>query len=189
MGEEAPKTPLLFLKPPSCLVEDGSAVILPAATNKVHHEVELAVVVGKRSSNIEARDWRSYVYGYAIFLDITARDLQDLAKEHREPWTVSKGFDTFGPISAVTRKERIADPHRLEISLKLNGAVKQHSNTSMMIFKIPEILEYASTVMTLEPGDIISTGTPEGVGEIRNGDRMEAEIEGLGSIKVSVKRL
>ncbi len=188
MGGTIPKEPLLFLKPPSCLLEDGGVIQLPSESRVVHHEVELAVVMGKRASRIAARDWEDYVYGYGVFLDITARDLQDQAKKQGEPWTVSKGFDTFGPISAITPKSRVNNPHKLEISLKKNGELKQESNTERLIFKIPIILEYASRIMTLEPGDIISTGTPEGVDEIRDGDRLEAEIEALGVLHASVRR-
>jgi 2-keto-4-pentenoate hydratase/2-oxohepta-3-ene-1,7-dioic acid hydratase in catechol pathway len=188
MGGTIPAEPLLFLKPPSSLLEDGGEIQLPPQSRVIHHEVELAVVLGKRASRVSTSDWEEYVYGYGIFLDITARDLQDQAKERGEPWTVSKGFDTFGPISPITPKMSVKDPHQLEISLKRNGELKQKSNTRHMIFKIPSILEYASKIMTLEPGDIISTGTPEGVGEIRDGDRLEAEIEELGSLHVSVRR-
>ncbi len=188
MGGTIPKEPLLFLKPPSSLLQDGGVVQLPPESQVVHHEVELAVVLGKRAAKISARNWEEYVYGYAIFLDITARDLQDQAKKRGEPWTVCKGFDTFGPISPITPKIRVKDPHQLGISLKRNGELKQKSNTRHLIFKIPSILEYASRIMTFEPGDVISTGTPEGVGEIRDGDQLEAEIEGLGGLHVSVRR-
>ncbi len=188
MGGTIPMEPLLFLKPPSCLLEDGGVIQLPSESQVIHHEVELAVVMGKRASRIAASDWEEYVYGYGIFLDITARDLQDQAKKRGEPWTVSKGFDTFGPISPITPKSRVSDPHRLKISLKRNGELKQKSNTEHLIFKIPTILEYASKIMTLEAGDIISTGTPEGVGEIRDEDNLEAEIEELGDLHVSVRR-
>ena len=188
MSATIPNEPLIFLKPPSCLLADGGVIQLPPQSQVVHHEVELAVVIGEQASRISARNWEEYVHGYAIFLDITARDLQEQAKTRGEPWTVCKGFDTFGPISPITPKNRIRDPHRLEISLTRNGELRQKSNTQYLIFKIPTILEYASKIMTLEPGDIISTGTPEGVGEIKHGDYLEAKIEALGSLKVSVKR-
>ncbi len=188
MGGAVPQEPILFLKPPSCLLGDGGVVELPSLSQVVHHEVELAVIIGKRAEHVSSRDWEKYVYGYAIFLDITARDLQDEAKMRGEPWTVSKGFDTFGPISPITSKDRVNDPHKLNISLKKNGELKQDSNTSHMVFNISMILEYASKIMTLEPGDIISTGTPEGVGEIQDGDRLEAEIDELGSLSVSASR-
>lgn len=188
MGGTVPREPMLFLKPPSCLLEDGGIVELPSLSQVVHHEVELAVIIGKRAESVSSRDWEKYVYGYTIFLDITARDLQEEAKRRGEPWTVSKGFDTFGPISPITPKNRVADPHKLRISLKKNGELKQDSNTSHMIFRIPIILEHASKIMTLEPGDVISTGTPEGVGEIQNGDRLEAKIDDLSTLSVSVRR-
>jgi 2-keto-4-pentenoate hydratase/2-oxohepta-3-ene-1,7-dioic acid hydratase in catechol pathway len=188
MGGTIPEEPMLFLKPPSCLLEDGGVIQLPPESKVVHHEVELAVVIGKRASRITAQQWDEHVHGYGIFLDITARDLQEKAKKRGEPWTVCKGFDTFGPISPITPKNQVRDPHRLEISLKRNGDLKQKSNTQHLIFKIPKILEYASTIMTLEPGDIISTGTPEGVGEIRSGDVLEAKIQEIGALNVTVRR-
>ena len=188
MGGTVPEEPILFLKPPSCLLGEGGIIELPLLSKVVHHEVELAAIIGRRAAHVAARDWEKYVYGYAIFLDITARDLQEEAKRRREPWSVSKGFDTFGPISAITPQNRVSDPHNLNISLKKNRKLEQDSNTSQMIFKIPVVLEYASKIMTLEPGDIISTGTPEGVGEIHDGDQLEAKIEELGSLSVSVRR-
>ncbi len=188
MGGTIPAEPLLFLKPPSCLIEDGGTVLLPNESKVVHHEVELAVIIEKPARRISTEAWREYVYGFSIFLDITARDLQDTAKRHGDPWTISKGFDTFGPISPVTPRSTMTDPHQLRISLKKNGEIKQDSNTANMIFKIPKILEYASRVMTLERGDVIATGTPEGVGEITDGDKIEAAIDGLGSLTVRVKR-
>lgn len=188
MGGSVPNEPMLFLKPPSCLLEDRGVIQLPRESTIVHHEVELAVIMGKRASRISAHDWHKHIYGYGVFLDITARDLQDQAKKRGEPWTVCKGFDTFGPISPITPRNLVEDPHRLEISLKRNGVLKQKSNTQHLIFKIPKILEFVSGIMTLEPGDIISTGTPEGVGEIRDGDLLEAEIEELGCLSVKVRR-
>ena len=188
MGGTVPHEPMLFLKPPSCLIEEGGVVQLPSSSRVIHHEVELALIVGERAHHVSRQDWEKCVYGYAIFIDITARDLQAEAKRLGKPWTVSKGFDTFGPVSPITPKDQAGDPHKLNISLKKNGVLKQDSNTSRMIFNIPVILEYASKIMTLEPGDIISTGTPEGVGEIQDGDRLEAAIDDLGSLSVSVRR-
>ena len=186
LGHEAPKEPVIFLKPPSALIGPNQTIILPRKSREVHHEVELAVIVGKRGKDIPRERAMDYVLGYTIFMDITARDLQSEAKKKGLPWTVAKGFDTFAPIGPrIVPKEEL-DPSDLEIGLRVNGEVRQLSRTSKMIFKIPEIIEYISSIMTLEKGDIIATGTPEGVGPLRHGDIVEAWIEGIGVLKENV---
>ncbi len=186
LGHEVPKEPVIFLKPPSALIGPNQTIILPKKSKEVHHEVELAVIIGKRGKNIPRERAMDHVLGYTILLDITARDLQWEAKRKGLPWTVAKGFDTFAPIGPrIVPKEEL-DPSELEIGLKVNGEVRQLSRTSKMIFKIPEIIEYISSIMTLEKGDIIATGTPEGVGPLRHGDIVEAWIEGIGVLKENV---
>jgi len=186
LGHEVPKEPVIFLKPPSALIGPNQTIILPRKSKEIHHEVELAVIIGKRGKNIPKERAMDYVLGYTILLDITARDLQWEAKRKGLPWTVAKGFDTFAPIGPrIVPKEEL-DPSDLEIGLKVNGEVRQLSRTSKMIFKIPEIIEYISSIMTLEKGDIIATGTPEGVGHLRHGDIVEAWIEGIGMLKEEV---
>ncbi|AHF81224.1 fumarylacetoacetate hydrolase family protein [Thermococcus paralvinellae] len=186
LGHEVPKEPVIFLKPPSTLIGPNQIIILPRKNKEIHHEVELAVIIGKRGKNIPKERAMDYVLGYTILLDITARDLQWEAKRKGLPWTVAKGFDTFAPIGPrIVPKEEL-DPSDLEIGLKVNGEVRQLSRTSKMIFKIPEIIEYISSIMTLEKGDIIATGTPEGVGPLRHGDTVEAWIEGIGTLKEEV---
>ncbi|ADT84864.1 fumarylacetoacetate hydrolase family protein [Thermococcus barophilus] len=186
LGHEVPKEPVIFLKPPSALIGPNQTIILPKKSREVHHEVELAVIIGKRGKNIPREKAMDYVLGYTILLDITARDLQWEAKRKGLPWTVAKGFDTFAPIGPrIVPKEEL-DPSDLEIGLKVNGEVRQLSRTGKMIFKIPEIIEYISSIMTLEKGDIIATGTPEGVGPLRHGDTVEAWIEGIGVLKENV---
>ncbi|WP_324735042.1 fumarylacetoacetate hydrolase family protein [Thermococcus sp. SY098] len=186
LGHEVPKEPVIFLKPPSALIGPNQTIILPKKSREVHHEVELAVIMGKRGKNIPRERAMDYVLGYTILLDITARDLQWKAKRKGLPWTVAKGFDTFAPIGPrIVPKEEL-DPSDLEIGLKVNGEVRQLSRTSKMIFKIPEIIEYISSIMTIEKGDIIATGTPEGVGPLRHGDTVEAWIEGIGVLKENV---
>ena len=186
LGHEVPKEPVIFLKPPSALIGPNQTIILPRKSREVHHEVELAVIVGKRGKDIPRERAMDYVLGYTIFMDITARDLQSEAKKKGLPCTVAKGFDTFAPIGPrIVPKEEL-DPSDLEIGLKVNGEVRQLSRTSKMIFKIPEIIEYISSIMTLEKGDIIATGTPEGVGPLRHGDIVEAWIEGIGVLKENV---
>ncbi|MBC7108949.1 MAG: fumarylacetoacetate hydrolase family protein [Methanomassiliicoccales archaeon] len=186
LGHEIPKEPVIFLKPPSALIGPDQTIILPRRSNRVDHEVELAVIIGKRGKNIPREKAMDYVLGYTILMDITARDLQAEAKKKGLPWTVAKGFDTFAPIGPRVVDKREINVDDLEIGLKVNGEVRQLSRTSKMIFKIDEIIEYVSGIMTLEPGDIIATGTPEGVGPLRHGDVVEAWIEGIGILREEV---
>ncbi|AGB05374.1 2-keto-4-pentenoate hydratase/2-oxohepta-3-ene-1,7-dioic acid hydratase [Aciduliprofundum sp. MAR08-339] len=188
MKSEVPKEPVIFLKPPSSLVGPDSIILLPPPSKTVHHEVELAVVIGKGGKNIGVKDATSHVLGYTILLDITARDLQAEAKKKGLPWSVAKGFDTFAPIGPRIVPAESIDPHHLEIGLKVNGEIRQKGSTEDMIFKVPEVISYISKIMTLEPGDIIATGTPEGVGEIKDGDVIEAWIEGIGVLRERVRR-
>ncbi|HIH72398.1 MAG TPA: fumarylacetoacetate hydrolase family protein [Thermococcaceae archaeon] len=186
LGHEIPKEPVIFLKPPSALIGPDQTIILPRRSNRVDHEVELAVIIGKRGKNIPREKAMDYVLGYTILMDITARDLQAEAKKKGLPWTVAKGFDTFAPIGPRVVDKREINVDDLEIGLKVNGEIKQLSRTSKMIFKIDEIIEYVSSIMTLEKGDIIATGTPEGVGPLRHGDVVEAWIEGIGVLREEV---
>ena len=128
-----------------------------------------------------------YVLGYCLGLDITARDIQSIAKKSGWPWGIAKGFDTFAPISNVVLKENVSNPHNLDIWLKVNGEIRQSSNTKYMIYTIDEIIEFVSNIMTLEPGDMIMTGTPEGVAEIKKGDKLEANLGNFCSLNVSVE--
>ncbi len=187
MKSEIPSRPVIFLKPPSALIGPDENIILPKDSKNVHHEVELAVIISQKAKNVKIEKAMDYVLGYTILLDITARDLQDEAKKKGLPWSVSKGYDTFAPIGPRVVDGKI-DPHNLEIGLKVNGEIRQKGNTAQMIFKIPEIISYISSIMTLEPGDIIATGTPSGVGRIENGDIIEAWIEGIGVLKEKVIR-
>ncbi|ALV63794.1 Fumarylacetoacetate hydrolase family protein [Thermococcus sp. 2319x1] len=186
LGHEVPEEPVIFLKPPSALIGPNQTIILPRKSNHVDHEVELAVIIGKRAKRVSREEAMDYVMGYTIMLDITARDLQWEAKKKGLPWTVAKGFDTFAPIGPRIVDRREINVDDLEIGLKVNGEIRQLSRTSKMIFKVDEIIEYVSGIMTLEPGDIIATGTPEGVGPLRHGDVVEAWIEGIGVLKEEV---
>ena len=187
MNSDIPKEPLLFLKPSSSVIFDGDSIKIPKISKCIHHEVELAIIIGKKCKNILKKDSMDYVLGYAVALDITARDIQAELKKKGWPWGIAKGFDTFAPISKVVLKKDISNPQNLDISLKVNGEIKQSSNTKNMIFTIEEIIEYITKIMTLEPGDLIMTGTPEGVGEIIAGDILEANLGKKISLKVNVK--
>jgi 2-keto-4-pentenoate hydratase/2-oxohepta-3-ene-1,7-dioic acid hydratase in catechol pathway len=187
MNSEIPKEPLLFLKPSSAVIFNGNSIQLPKISKCIHHEVELVVVIGKKCKNVLKKEAKDYVLGYAVALDITARDIQNELKNKGWPWGIAKDFDTFAPLSDVILKEDIPNPQNLDISLKVNGKVKQSSNTINMIFTIEEIIEYITKIMTLEPGDLIMTGTPEGVGEIVMGDILEAKLGKMLSLKVNVE--
>ena len=187
MKSEPPKEPYFFIKPSTSIVHDGGAIVIPTQSKNVHHEVELAVVIGKTATKVPKARAMEHVSAYAVLLDMTARDIQDEAKKAGRPWAAAKGFDTFAPVSVAMPAGRVPDPHKLEIWLKVNGQFRQQGSTSQMIFDIPTVIEYISHIMTLEPGDIIATGTPEGVGPVKAGDRLEAGIEGVGSLCVEVE--
>ena len=183
---EIPKVPTIFIKLPSAVIGPQEPVRIPAMTKQPDYEVEFAIVIGKAGRNIAPENWREHVFGYTILNDVSARDVQLSTSQ----WILGKSFDTFCPIGpAIVSDDEIADPHNLDIRLSIGGEVLQHSNTRELIFKAPDLISYISSVTALEPGDIISTGTPAGVGLGRNpqrwlqpGETMIAEIEGLGQL-------
>lgn len=188
MGSQVPEEPVVFLKPSTSLVGHGGRVLLPSMTQEVHHEVELVAVVGRGGKNIPEEHALDHVDGYAVGLDMTARDLQSVAKSKGQPWSVAKGFDTFAPLGAIAPARDVPDPQDLEISLKVNGELRQHGFTRDMIFSVQELVAYCSRVFTLLPGDLIYTGTPEGVGAVKDGDVLEAAVAGLPELRVRVRR-
>jgi len=186
MSAPVPESPVVFLKPATAIINDGENVVIPHMSADLHHEVEMVIVIGKQAKNVRVSDAYNYVDGYAVGLDMTLRDVQAEAKKKGLPWTVAKGFDTSAPVSYAVEKEKVANPHSLTLSLKVNGESRQHSSTANMIFKIDFLVSYLSTIFTLEPGDLIFTGTPEGVGPVRAGDVLEAELEAVGTLRVGV---
>jgi 2-keto-4-pentenoate hydratase/2-oxohepta-3-ene-1,7-dioic acid hydratase in catechol pathway len=186
MGTPVPKEPVFFLKPSSALLPGGGTILLPPQSQRVEVETELAVILGAGGRDVRAADSMGLVAGYAVFYDITARDLQATARKEGSPWTAAKGFDTFAPISEAVPASRIPDPHSLEIRLRVNGIIRQNSNTSQMVFRIPELIEAASQIMSLEPGDILATGTPSGVWPIVSGDEVLADIDRVGTLRCKV---
>ncbi|KAJ7029389.1 hypothetical protein C8F04DRAFT_1116774 [Mycena alexandri] len=180
LNNTAPKEPFFFLKPTTSYVPSGGKVEIPSGII-AHHEVELGVVIGKGGRDISQADAESHVAGYALAVDMTARNLQDQVKKRGLPWSAAKGFDTFTPISSFIPKDQVADPNSLGLSLKINGAFKQNGTTADMIFKIPRLIEHISSIMTLEEGDLVLTGTPSGVGPVAPGDKVECALaDGLG---------
>jgi len=188
MNVQVTDHPILFLKPESSIVFNNESVIIPKLSSCLHHEVELGVVIGKDGKHITRKNAMDHVIGYCVALDITARDIQSVAKKNGWPWSIAKGFDTFAPISNVALKDMISNPLNLDLKLKINNALKQQSNTKNMVFSIEQIIEFVSKVMTLKRGDLILTGTPEGVGEIVEGDIIEAFLGEICFLKVDVKK-
>jgi acylpyruvate hydrolase len=188
MKADIPKEPVLFLKPASAIISSGSTITIPPFSHDLHHEVELVALIAKKGSKIPRSQAMSHIGGYAVGLDMTLRDVQSEAKKRGLPWSVAKGFDTSAPLSSFVAPESISDPHTLRISLRVNDVVRQQSNTSNMIFRLDEIIEYVSSIFTLEPGDLIFTGTPEGVGPALPGDTLLAEIEGIDPLIAHVAK-
>ncbi len=186
LGHALPKEPVYFLKPPSCLLPGGGEIRMPSGVGRVDVETELAVILGSSGRDLTATDAAKLVAGYAVFFDITGRDLQRTAAKDGNPWTAAKGYDTFGPISPVVPARSVPDAQNLPVRLRVNGTLRQDSNTKHMIFRIPETLAAVSRVMSLEPGDVLATGTPEGVWPIVPGDVLEAEIPGVGVLRCTV---
>ncbi len=179
MGAAVPGTPVLFLKPATALVDPETPIRLPDFSGDVHHEVEMVALIGMEGYRIPRSEALDYVSAYGVGLDLTARDVQAEAKKKGLPWTVAKGFDGAAPLSRLVRADKIRDPHDLDLVLTVNGEVRQKASTSRMVFRLDEIVAYASTIFTLECGDLIFTGTPEGVGPVRPGDRLHMKLGDL----------
>ena len=187
LNHPIPKTPIIFMKPVCSLLPDQGTVIIPNNTKNVHHEAELVIAIGKGGKNISRENALSHVAGYAIGIDITARDIQNELKDTGKPWLLSKGLDTFSPIGNFVPLSSIAQPHNISVKLSVNGITKQNGNTENMLFPIDILIEKVSSYFTLAPGDLIYTGTPEGVGPLIHGDIVEAHInEGVSALKVHV---
>ena len=176
MGGEAPKDPVIFIKPNTSIVGPGAAIVLPPSSNEVHYEGELAIVIGRPCKDVPASKAYEVVLGYTVANDVSARDHQ----KNDGQWTRAKGHDTLCPLGPWI--ETSLDPTDLEIKTEVDGVVKQRSRTSLLLHDIPKIIEWVSAVMTLLPGDVILTGTPEGVGPITDGDSVSITVEGIGTL-------
>lgn len=179
-NHHVPSEPVIFLKPSSSVIGTNSHIIYPGISKRVDFEAELAVVIGEVCRHVTPKEARQKIWGYTCSNDVTARDLQ--ARDNQ--WTRAKSFDTFCPLGPWIETD--IDPDNLEILARVNGEVRQRSNTSQMIFKVEDLIAFVSEVMTLNPGDVIMTGTPSGVGPLRVGDEIWVEIEGLGVLKNDV---
>lgn len=182
LNMELPEEPILFLKPATSIIGHGDAIIYPPQSNQVDYETELAVIISKKAKNVQIADAFDYVAGYTVLNDITARDLQ----QRDGQWTRAKSFDTFCPLGPWMEND--LDPSNQNISLRVNGELRQNSNTKNMIFPVEELLSFISNIMTLKPGDVIATGTPPGVGHLSVGDVVEASVEGIGVLRNKIEK-
>ena len=181
LGNEVPKIPLIFMKPSSSIIADGETIVLPPQSSQVEHEAELVAVIGKRGRHITIENAKKHILGYTVGNDVTARDLQNSDGQ----WTRAKGFDSFCPFGPWIDTE--FDPADSVVTCRVNGQMRQMASTRDMVFNVGVLIAYISSIMTLNPGDLIFTGTPAGVGELKDGDEVSVEIEGLGVIKNKVK--
>ena len=186
LGNETPAAPVLFMKPASSLIGDGETVRIPPYSQECHYEVELAVLIGKRCQSVPPENALGFVAGYGVAIDMTLRDVQNQLKAKGLPWEIAKGFDTACPLSDFVPAGAIADPHTLNLTLAVNGGIRQNGTTSDMINRIPQIIAHISEIFTLEPGDVILTGTPAGVGQVQAGEIMTAEIGTVGRLTIPV---
>jgi len=184
-----PKEPVLFPKTLNCLIGDGDPIIYPKLLfnnrrlKRVDYEVELAFIIKDRCKDVPKDETYEHIMGYSVFNDVTARKMQTKDIVSQLPWFRSKSLDTFGPIGPrIASVDEIQDPHNLKIELKVNGEIKQSSNTKHLLFKIPDLMEYITSLFTMEPGDIIATGTPSGISPVLPGDLIEATIEKIGTL-------
>ncbi len=187
LGEEMPDRAIIFIKPATCIIPEGDKVIIPDYSDNCHHEVELALLIGKPGKNISEDEAMEYIAGYGVAIDMTLRDVQSHQKKKGLPWEIAKGFDTSCPLSDFVPADQVDDPHNLQLTLSVNDEIRQDGNTSFMMRQIPQILAEMSAIFTLEEGDVILTGTPAGVSRVQSGDVMIAEIEQVGRIEVKVK--
>ena len=187
MGSDPDREPpFFFMKPADALVTDGADTPYPPATSDLHHEMELVVALGEGGADIAVADALAHVWGYAAGLDLTRRDLQGQAKKEGKPWDMGKGFDHSGPIGLLVPAARIGHPARGRIALKVNGKIRQESDLTHLIWSVAETIAYLSRLVRLAPGDLIFTGTPEGVAAVGRGDLLEGEVEGVGTVRTRI---
>ena len=186
LGNETPTAPVIFIKPSSSVIEDNQQIVIPGYSDDCHHEVELALLIGKQAKAVSPSEAMDCIAGFGVAIDLTLRDVQSEQKKKGLPWEIAKGFDTACPLSVFVSADRVSNPQNLKIRLMINGTERQNGSTSLMIHSIVEMVSYMSGIFTLEAGDVILTGTPAGVGEIKSGDDLVAEIEQVGRLHVTV---
>jgi acylpyruvate hydrolase len=186
LGNETPDAPVIFMKPASSVIGDGGTIVIPPYSHDCHHEAELALLIGTKGKDIPPERALEYVAGYGVAIDLTLRDVQAEQKKKGLPWEIAKGFDTACPLSAFVPADAVGNPQDLRIRLSVNGQPRQDGSTALMIHTIPAVISSMSAIFTLEPGDVILTGTPAGVGPLKSGDEVVAEISRVGSLRVTV---
>jgi fumarylpyruvate hydrolase len=187
MGHDPDREPpFFFMKPASAIVTDGENMQYPSLSNDVHHEIEMVVAIGKGGANIAADKALDHVYGYGVGLDMTRRDLQGEAKKMGRPWDTGKAFDQSAPCSALVPVAQCGHPSKGSIRLMVNGEVRQEGDLNQLIWNVPDTIAYLSTLFTLQPGDLIFSGTPAGVGPIKKGDVLEGTVAGLPVLKTRI---
>ncbi|MCW2235493.1 fumarylacetoacetate hydrolase family protein [Azospirillum canadense] len=178
--------PFFFMKPADAIVPDGSTIPYPPKTANLHHEIELVAAIGTGGRDIPVESALEHVYGYAVGLDMTRRDLQNAAKKEGKPWDMGKGFDQSAPCGPIRRAADIGHPDKGAVTLSVNGAERQRGDLSDLIWSVAETISYLSGLVELQPGDLIYTGTPEGVGAVVSGDKLEGAVEGVGTITITI---
>ena len=186
MGNDEREPPFFFTKPADAVADSGGTVDYPPLSNNLHHEIELVVAIGSAGADIDPADALDHVWGYAVGIDLPRRDLQDEAKKAARPWDWAKGFDQSAPCGAVKRAADSGHPTNGRIWLAVNGVVRQDATLAEMIWSVPEIVAFCSRSVRLEPGDLIFTGTPAGVGQLVPGDRVTGGIDGVGEIDITI---
>ena len=187
LGNEIPEKPLLFLKPSSAIIFSGENIKYPSFSQEMHHEVELVLLIGEDLSNADENESGKAIAGYAVGLDMTLRDIQNELKKKGHPWTMAKCFDTSAVLSDFVSSKDYKITLAEEISLSVNGKIRQKEKLSLMIYKPAQLVQYISTIMKLERGDLVFTGTPAGVGKVNKGDTLHAEIQGVGELFCNVE--
>ena len=185
-GDPDREPPFYFLKPADSVAENAATILYPPRTSDLHHEIELVVAIGKAGRNIEFAQARDYIFGYAVGIDLTRRDLQAEAKEKCRPWDTGKSFEQAAPVSIIRTVDDIGHPKSGRIWLAVNGDIRQEGDIGDMIWNVPETIVELSTLFTLAPGDLIFTGTPAGVGAVVPGDQITGGVDGVGDISVDI---
>lgn len=189
MGHDPDREPpFFFMKAADSIVQDNAVLAYPVGSRDVHHEIELVVAIGKGGRNISVDKALEHVWGYGIGLDMTRRDIQGEAKKMGRPWEMGKSFDESAPVSALRAASEIGHPARGAITLRVNGVLRQQGDLAMQVWNVPEQIAYLSSLITLQPGDLIFSGTPAGVGPIQPGDKLEGHIDGVGDLTVTYRR-